>query len=80
MSDMVSHPPHYTKGRVEVIDFIEDCVADAPDAVVGGLQWQVIKYIGRLWLKENSLQDAKKCRWYLERLIAKLESEQYKNV
>lgn len=80
MSDMVNQPPHYTRGRVEVIDFIEDCVTDAPDAVVGGLQWQVVKYISRLWLKENSLQDAKKCRWYLDRLIAKLETEQYKNV
>ena len=80
MSDMVNQPPHYTRGRVEVIDFIEDCVTNAPDAVVGGLQWQVVKYISRLWLKENSLQDAKKCRWYLDRLIAKLETEQYKNV
>lgn len=80
MSDMVNQPPHYTRGRVEVIDFIEDCVADAPDAVVGGLQWQVIKYISRLWLKENSLQDAKKARWYLERLIAKLDTEEYKHV
>lgn len=77
---MVSSPPHYTRGRVEVIDFIEDCVSDAPDAIVGGLQWQVIKYISRLWLKENSLQDAKKARWYLDRLIAKLESEQYHDV
>ena len=80
MSDMVNQPPHYTRGRVEVIDFIEDCVTDAPDAVVGGLQWQVIKYISRLWLKENSLQDAKKARWYLERLITKLDTEEYKNV
>lgn len=80
MSDMVNQPPHYTRGRVEVIDFIEDCVTDAPDAVVGGLHWQVIKYISRLWLKHNSLQDAKKCRWYLDRLIAKLDTEQYKNV
>lgn len=80
MSDMVSSPPHYTAGRIEVIDFVEDCVANAPDAVVGGLQWQVIKYISRLWLKDNSLQDAKKCRWYLERLIAKLEAAQYRNV
>lgn len=80
MSDMVNQPPHYTRGRVEVIDFVEDCVIDAPDSVVGGLQWQVIKYMSRLWLKDNSLQDARKARWYLERLIAKLDTEQYKNV
>ena len=80
MSDMVNKPAHYTAGRIEVIDFIEDCVANAPDAIVGGLQWQVIKYISRLWLKENSLQDAEKARWYLERLIAKLYAEKYRDV
>jgi len=80
MSDLVNQPPHYTRGRVEVIDVIEDWVEAAPDAVVGGLQWQVIKYISRLWLKENSLQDAKKARWYLDRLIAKLALEQYRDV
>jgi len=80
MSDLVNQPPHYTRGRVEVIDVIEDWVEAAPDAVVGGLQWQVIKYISRLWLKENALQDARKARWYLERLVAKLESEEYRDV
>jgi hypothetical protein len=45
----------------------------APDAVVGALQWQVLKYISRLWLKENPKQDAQKALWYLERLIAKLD-------
>jgi hypothetical protein len=24
--DLVNHPSHYTAGRIEVIDFIEDCV------------------------------------------------------
>ena len=80
MSDLVNQPPHYTRGRVEVIDVIEDWVEAAPDAVVGGLQWQVIKYISRLWLKENALQDAQKARWYLDRLIAKLALEEYRDV
>ena len=48
--DLVNHPSHYTAGRIEVIDFIEDCVRQAPDAVVGGLQWQALKYLSRLWL------------------------------
>lgn len=76
MVDLVNHPPHYTAGRVETIDYIEDCVTCAPDAVLGGLQWQVLKYIGsRLWLKGSTLQDAKKARFYLDRLIAKLEGQ-----
>lgn len=75
MSDMVSHPPHYAdERRFEVIEVIEDSVQFAPDSVVGGLQWQVLKYVHRCWGKNNALQDLKKARWYLDRLIHKLES------
>jgi len=37
------------------------------------LQGNVLKYLLRLWVKENPLQDAKKARWYLDRLIDNLE-------
>jgi hypothetical protein len=73
MADLVNHPPHYTAGRFEAIDVIEDAAQHAPDPVLGALQWQVLKYMLRLWGKGNPLQDAKKARWYLDRLIAKLE-------
>jgi hypothetical protein len=76
--DMVNHPSHYTAGRIEVIDFIEDCVKQAPDAVVGGLQWQVLKYISRLWLKDDPALDAGKARFYLNRLISTLDQPEYK--
>ena len=75
--DLVEHPSHYTAGRIEVIDFIEDCVQQAPDAVVGGLQWQVLKYMSRLWLKDSPALDAGKARFYLDRLIRTLEKSEY---
>ena len=75
MSDPVNHPEHYTAGRrFEAIDVIEDAVARAPDPVLGGLQWQALKYLLRLWDKGNPCQDGQKARWYLGRLIQKLES------
>jgi hypothetical protein len=74
MSDPVN-PQHYRNYRIEVIDILEDAVARAPDAVKGSLQYQVLKYLLRIWDKENALQDAKKARWYLDRLISKLESQ-----
>jgi hypothetical protein len=75
--DEVNHPAHYTAGRrFEVIDVLEDAVTSAPDPVLGGLQWQTLKYLNRLWGKGDPLKDAKKARWYLERLINKLESMQ----
>ena len=76
MSELVNHPPHYTAGRFEAIDVIEDVVSRAPTPVLGGCQWQVMKYLLRLWGKGNALQDAQKARWYLDRLISHLEDRQ----
>ena len=64
--DMVNHPPHYTVGGVETIDFIE----------AKGLNYhlgQVIKYVSRAGKKGDALQDLQKARWYLNREIARVE-------
>lgn len=75
MTDPVSHPDHYTAGPVEVIDILEQSAVHAPDPVSGGLQWQVLKYLLRMWLKGNPLQDSQKASWYLNRLIERLQQE-----
>ena len=75
MSDPVNSPSHYKYGKFEVIDILEEAVKLAPDPVKGSLQYQVLKYMLRLWGKENSLQDAKKSRWYLNRLIENMEED-----
>jgi hypothetical protein len=79
MSDMVNHPQHYTSGHIEVIDVLEDWVKSAPDSVVGGLHWQCLKYLSRMWLKKDPLEDAMKCRWYPNRLINKLAEAPYRD-
>ena len=73
MTDPVNHPAHYTQGRFEAIDVIEGAVSRAPDAVLGGLQWQALKYLLRMWDKGSPAIDAQKARWYLARLIDHLE-------
>ena len=70
--DKVNSPAHYTRGNQEAIDIIEDAIQDAPDVTSGMLQAQVIKYLLRLWLKDDPKQDAEKARWYLNRLIDSL--------
>ena len=72
MSDQVNSPSHYTKGRVEAIEIIEDVVAGAPDPVAGYLVGQALKYLLRAWHKEDAVQDLQKAAWYLSRAIAKL--------
>jgi Protein of unknwon function (DUF3310) len=73
MSDPVN-PQHYRNYSTEVIDILEQAASRAPDPVAGYLQAQILKYLLRLWDKENPPQDAKKARWYLDRLITKLEN------
>ena len=72
MSDQVNSPSHYTKGRVEAIEIIEDVVAGAPDPVAGYLVGQALKYLLRAWHKEDAVQDLQKAAWYLSRAITKL--------
>ena len=71
--DRVNSPSHYTRGKQEVIDTIEEAVQDAPTPGKGLLQGQVLKYMLRVWLKDNPVEDLKKAQWYLNRLIDKME-------
>ena len=62
ISSAIDHPSHYNRGKIEVIDFIED----------QGLSFHlgnVIKYVTRAGSKGDKLEDLKKARWYLDRYI-----------
>ena len=74
MSNQVNSPAHYTKGRVEAIDVIEDVVSSAPEPVVGFLVGNALKYLLRAWHKENASQDLQKAEWYLRRAILRLNA------
>ena len=71
--DAVNSPSHYTNGSQEAIVTIEEAIEPAPSVKAGMLQGQVLKYLLRVWLKDNPLQDLKKAQWYLTRLIDSLE-------
>lgn len=60
--DVINHPSHYTRGKIEVIDFIED--QQLPYHL-----GNVIKYVARAGHKGDKLEDLKKARWYLDRYI-----------
>ena len=66
--ERVNHPEHYTKGGIEVHDFIS---AWRMDFDAGN----VIKYVTRAPYKNNKLEDLKKARWYLNKLIEEAEEE-----
>lgn len=66
--DPVSAPTHYTRLDPQPIDVIE----------AWGLPWheaQILKYIARAGYKDDRLTDLRKAKFYLDRLIAKVERE-----
>ena len=76
MADVINHPQHYTLGKIEVIDFIED----------KGLNFNlgnVVKYVARAGHKKSAgksmdgkaLEDLKKAQWYLNREISSREAK-----
>ncbi len=67
VSDSVNKPKHYTTGKYEVIDVIEDWDLNFRLA-------NAIKYIARHKHKGKPLEDLKKALWYLEREIDKWNS------
>ena len=65
--DMVNHPSHYTDGKIEVIDFIED-------KNLNYHRGNAIKYISRAGKKnpEKEIEDLEKAKWYIDREIKRL--------
>lgn len=70
--DNVNHPAHYTAGGIECIDAIAAALTCQTDPMHAWLTGQVLKYMWR-WPLKNGLEDLKKARFYLDRLIADME-------
>jgi hypothetical protein len=72
ISDSVNHPSHYTHGKIETIDKIEDVLGlEGFQAYCVG---NAIKYLDRYKLK-NGFEDIKKAKRYLEFYIEKTEGK-----
>lgn len=69
-TEQVNHPKHYNQGQIEVIDYIED-LGMGDDFCAGN----AIKYISRYKYKGKPLEDLKKAKWYIERLITNYEKK-----
>lgn len=71
IEDVVNHPSHYTQGKVECIDAIESACINK-QGIEAVCVANVIKYLWR-YENKNGVEDVKKAKWYLERLIQGLE-------
>ena len=65
--EAVNYPAHYTSGKIEVIDFIED-------QKLGYHLGSALKYICRAGKKDPAkmVEDLRKAVWYLERYIIQM--------
>tara|TARA_B100000131_G_scaffold317712_2_gene360230 strand:- start:660 stop:884 length:225 start_codon:yes stop_codon:yes gene_type:complete len=64
--EMVEHPDHYNVGKIEVIDFIEAWNLNFSEG-------SVVKYVTRYKFKGKPVEDLKKARFYIDRLIKTAE-------
>ena len=73
--DAVEHPSHYCHGGIECLDAIEAALSSQNDPYQAFLTGQVLKYMWR-WPMKNGLEDCRKAKFYLDRLITELEANQ----
>lgn len=73
--DPVNHPKHYEYAGFQVIDIIEAILP--VDWSKGFLLGNVIKYVLRSFRKNGS-EDLKKAKWYLDRLVGRIDREEKK--
>ena len=60
------NPNHYKGSGIECIEYIKERLP--ADAFLGYLDGNIIKYTHR-WKEKNGIEDLRKARWYLDRLI-----------
>jgi|SRR5699024_1958840 len=66
MSDAINSPNHYNSGDIETIDYIQDKLT--VEQFEGYLVGNIMKYVSR-YRHKNGMEDLKKARWHLDRLI-----------
>jgi hypothetical protein len=70
LADPVERPEHYNKGGIEAIDGIKASMSDTEFR--GYLKGNAVKYLWRYNYKNKPVEDLRKCRWYVDRLIQEL--------
>jgi len=73
MTDMVNHPPHYTFGGIETIDYMK--AKSTHEEFCGHLRLTAVKYLSRVGRKGAALEEYNKAQSYLNRLIKEMANE-----
>ena len=68
MNDEVNNPKHYTSGKIEALEIIEDATKDL-DGLEAFSIGSALKYLIRFDKKNDTIQDLQKAVFYIERVI-----------
>lgn len=71
MNDMVNHPAHYTAGDIECIDALESALGKP--GFLAHCRGSAIAYLWRAGMKGDAVQDLRKARWYIDKMIEVIE-------
>ena len=71
--DVVNSPEHYRQGGIEAIDAIQASMTR--EEFKGHLKANCMKYLWRYRHKGKPVEDLRKARWYLDRLLIVLGEE-----
>ena len=69
--DIINHPAHYTAGKIEVFDYLQEKMSG--EMFEGFCIGNALKYLSRYRMK-GGLEDLKKAKWYLSRIISAMET------
>ena len=68
--DAVTKPKHYNTGGIEAIDYIKQQLGDG---FIEYCEGNALKYLHRWRYKEHPVQDLRKAKWYLDKMIEAAE-------
>ena len=71
--DVVNKPRHYNQGGIECIDALKAATV-SKTGIEAVCTANAIKYLWR-YEEKNGVEDVKKARWYIDRLIRELEEK-----
>lgn len=73
VDDVVNSPEHYRQGGIEAIDAIQASMTR--EEFKGYLKGNAQKYLWRYRHKGKPVEDLRKAKWYLDRLLIALGEE-----
>lgn len=76
-NDAVNSPSHYNQGGIETIDCIIAGLGEYE--TISYCQGNALKYLHRMWHKNNPQQDVEKAIWYCRKMLELLEKTKGQN-